>query len=791
MLPDRARSLRVFAYDADQPRNRRATDVLLGISSILGLALLTLVESPEPGFARALRELVAALPPMLDGVWEAAVDVTALVAVGATLAAAIRSRWSLVRDLLFAAAVGAAIALVAARLLNGVWPPAWSGVRDPLTPMYAPLRLALPAAVLVTLSPHVTLPVRRLGRWLVGLSTISLVALGAATVLGALAGLLVAVAAAAAVHLGFGSSAGRPSEAEVHSALLQHGIDIAAMSETRQQPAGILMLDAWEHNDDPGCPAPLSVKVYGRDAHGSAILSALWRTAWLREPGSSAGFGRLRQVEHEALLTLLARQAGVVTDGVVTAGLSASDDALLVLRRAPVDASSDPQVLAHGIWEALGRLHAAGIAHGQVDGERLISVGGAVGLTDFRGASVAPTLLQRLADRVQALITTTSLVGVDEAISTAREAVGDDELAQLLPMVQTPVLTPAQRREAKAGALDLDALRNQVAETLDIEVPDTLQLQRFSLGSLIRIALPVVALLGMVTALSGFDVSALRAELADATWWFVAVGFVVAQLPRLAQSVSTLGASPVPLPLGPVYALQLAVSYVNLAIPTSAARMAVNIRFFQRHGVPPGGALAAGALDGFSGLVTQAVLLTGILLLTPLSLDLDLDLHWTGSAPQLLGIFVAVAVVLLVVGLLLARVRAFVVRWSRQLLLDGIAAVRGLRSFRRVAMLFGGNMASEVLFALALGTFARAFGHGVGLGELILIVIAVSLLAGLLPIPGGIGVTEGGLIYGLVAAGVPEEVAFATVILHRLCTFYLPPIWGFVAFRWLERNRYL
>ena len=99
---------------------------------------------------------------------------------------------------------------------------------------------------------------------------------------------------------------------------------------------------------------------------------------------------------------------------------------------------------------------------------------------------------------------------------------------------------------------------------------------------------------------------------------------MVAQLPRLTQAVSTVGAAPVPLPLGPLYALQLAVSYVNLAIPSAAGRIAVNIRFFQRHGVAPGAALAAGALDGFAGFVVQAVVLAGLLLFTPASLDLDL-----------------------------------------------------------------------------------------------------------------------------------------------------------------------
>src|SRR4029079_13988629 len=89
--------------------------------------------------------------------------------------------------------------------------------------------------------------------------------------------------------------------------------------------------------------------------------------------------------------------------------------------------------------------------------------------------------------------------------------------------------------------------------------------------------------------------------------------------------MSTLGAAPIPLPLGPVYALQLSTSYINLAVPTTAGRVALNIRFYQRHGVPPGGAIAAGALDSVCGFLVQMVLLAILLLFTTASLDLDLS----------------------------------------------------------------------------------------------------------------------------------------------------------------------
>ena len=58
--------------------------------------------------------------------------------------------------------------------------------------------------------------------------------------------------------------------------------------------------------------------------------------------------------------------------------------------------------------------------------------------------------------------------------------------------------------------------------------------------------------------------------------------------------------------------------------------------------------------------------------------------------------------------------------------------------------------------------------------ELLFINMCVSLLSGLIPVPGGIGVTEGGLIFGLTSVGVPQEAAFAAVILYRLVDV-LPP----------------
>jgi len=53
------------------------------------------------------------------------------------------------------------------------------------------------------------------------------------------------------------------------------------------------------------------------------------------------------------------------------------------------------------------------------------------------------------------------------------------------------------------------------------------------------------------------------------------------------------------------------------------------------------------------------------------------------------------------------------------------------------------------------------------------------------------GVVEAGMILGLTAAGISEDVAVAATFLQRLFTAYLPPIWGWFVLLWLRRKDYL
>jgi uncharacterized protein (TIRG00374 family) len=93
--------------------------------------------------------------------------------------------------------------------------------------------------------------------------------------------------------------------------------------------------------------------------------------------------------------------------------------------------------------------------------------------------------------------------------------------------------------------------------------------------------------------------------------------------------------------------------------------------------------------------------------------------------------------------------------------------------------------------ALALAATAAAFGVTLPFSALVFVSVGTGLLAGIAPVPGGVGVAEATMTALLSAVGVPPEQAFAIAITYRVLTSYLPPLPGFFAMRWLRGNGYL
>jgi uncharacterized membrane protein YbhN (UPF0104 family) len=87
--------------------------------------------------------------------------------------------------------------------------------------------------------------------------------------------------------------------------------------------------------------------------------------------------------------------------------------------------------------------------------------------------------------------------------------------------------------------------------------------------------------------------------------------------------------------------------------------------------------------------------------------------------------------------------------------------------------------------AVLWATF-KAVGADVPL-SVILMGYLIGQLGGLLPLPGGVGGIDGGLIGTLVVYGAPAAATAAAVLAYRLILFWLPLIGGAIAFATLRR----
>jgi uncharacterized membrane protein YbhN (UPF0104 family) len=267
----------------------------------------------------------------------------------------------------------------------------------------------------------------------------------------------------------------------------------------------------------------------------------------------------------------------------------------------------------------------------------------------------------------------------------------------------------------------------------------------------------------------------------------VVVALILAQTTFVASGVSIRGAVLTPLPLLPCVVLQSAIKFINLTVPSSAGRIGMNIRFLQRMGVPLPEAVAAGAIDHASERVVQVALFLVVLPFVHGNLDTS-QFHAAGPNRRLVAAIGVALVVSAVVMLAVPKLRARVVPPLREAL-SGLWGVARNRTKR--LELFGGNLTSEFLYAIALGATCLAYGVHLNLAEVIFVNTTASVLSSLIPVPGGIGAAEASLSAGLIAVGVDESTAFAIAITQRLCTFYLPPIWGYFSLRWLTHKGYV
>jgi uncharacterized membrane protein YbhN (UPF0104 family) len=220
-------------------------------------------------------------------------------------------------------------------------------------------------------------------------------------------------------------------------------------------------------------------------------------------------------------------------------------------------------------------------------------------------------------------------------------------------------------------------------------------------------------------------------------------------------------------------------------VPSSAGRIGINIRFLQRTGAPTPQAIAAGAVDDISETLVQIALVLITLPFVHVALK-------TGDLKAPSGRLVTT--VLIVLALVVAAVAAVPPLRKKILppIRNAMSSLWAVVSDRHKRLqLFGGNLAAETIYALSLGATCLAYGVHLSLAALILANTSASAFSGLIPVPGGVGAAEASMTAVLASLGVDNSTAFSIAFTQRLCTYYLPPAWGYLSLRWLTRKGYV
>ena len=782
------RSWRVVLLAETEPgrRNRRTIDSAFLLLAAIVIGLSAVIASSAPGQDRDVAQALTTVFGWAGALWRTAFFGVLGLAVVLVVDVVLRRRWDLVRDLLVAAlgVVGAAIVL--GQVVESDWFPLKAHLLARWG--YPELRLAGATAVVVVVGPELVRSVRVLATWLVPLASLGAVVLGASLPSGALAGLALGLAAGAIARLAFGTAAAVPPTVQVRDAIASLGIEVSDLRPSAQQHVG-----AAEYLGHDAEGHALKVRVLGRDAQDTQRLARQWRLLSYKDPPRSAPTGRLEQVEHEALATLMAAQARVRVPEVVTAALGPNGDALIVTRQPdvePLELSSPEQVsdeTLEDLWQQVERLQAAGISHGRLNLSNVVIGDGGPMLLDLSAATLGAPQSALDMDLAELLVACTVLVGPERTLGKAVAAGWGDDVARVLPYLQRAALTPHLRDLARAHEVGLKDLREEAAKATGQEVPAIVPLRRMRPRDLLLTALLGVAAYLLITQLAKIGFGTIAAELGRAQVAWIVVGLIVAQLTFVAGGVSFRGAVPAPLPLLPCVVLQSAIKFINLTVPSSAGRIGINVRFLQRMGTPTPQAFGAGAVDDVSEKIVEIAL---VLLTIPF-------VHIAVNASDLKGgapsgrLIVAVLIVLALIVLALLFVpfiRAKVLPPIR----SAFSALWAVARDRRKRLeLFGGQLGVEVFYALTLGAAALAYGVHLSFAQLLLVNTAASAFSSLIPSPGGVGTAEASLTAGLVAMGVDNSTAFAIAFTHRLCTYYLPPIWGYFSLRWLQQKAYV
>ncbi|MER6633922.1 lysylphosphatidylglycerol synthase domain-containing protein [Streptomyces microflavus] len=338
--------------------------------------------------------------------------------------------------------------------------------------------------------------------------------------------------------------------------------------------------------------------------------------------------------------------------------------------------------------------------------------------------------------------------------------------------------------EAREGDL-LAQIRRQVLLIRPQAPVEPVRLERIKPRTLFSFIAGAIAAYFLISQVTQADFGVLVEQ---AEWGWVAAALGFSALSYVAAAMSLLGFVPERVPFRKTVLAQVAGSFVKIVAPAAIGGVALNTRFLQRAGVRPGLAVASVGASQLFGLGCHILLLGLFGYLTGTEKTPD---SLTPSRTVIAGLLTVAVLVLVVTAI--PFLRKFVVTRVRSLFAGVVPRMLDVvQRPQKLVTGIGGMLLLTGLFVLCLDASIRAFS-GPDVTQLSYASIAVVFLAGnaigsAAPTPGGMGAVEGALTLGLIAVGLPMEVAAPAVLLYRVMTLWLPVLPGWICFNQLTRK---
>jgi uncharacterized protein (TIRG00374 family) len=649
--------------------------------------------------------------------------------------------------------------------------------------------MAILAASFVLLGPFVGSRWRRTGALLLTVFVAMRIVLSVELPAEVFLALAVGAAVGVATLLAFGRPDQHPSAATVATSLATAGLAATKLAATSTGRRGTRNFLATV-DDGP----QLLVKVRSPAERSEDLLFRLYRWLRLKNVGDERPFVSLRRaVEHEALVSLQARDVGVRTPRLRAIAAVGADSMLLAYDHVDgetlesLDADAVDDVLLRGVWEQLGMLRTHRIAHRDLRRSNVVvDAAGVPWLVDFRFSEVAVAEARLDTDVAQLLAALTLCVGAARAVDSAIAVLGVEPVRSSLHLLQLNALSGATRNALQHRKGLLKELQHTVADRCHVDQPQFTPLARLDRRTVLTLVMLVLVVYFLLPQFS--DLPGIVDRVEAANWlWFVPV-VLASVITYMGATFAILGSVPERLRFAPTFVAQVAASFAGTLAPASIGGLALNARYLQKSGIDTAVAVPAVGLNAIAGVAMHIVLLM-------------LFIVWAGSSafgsvhlpdPTVLLYGAAVVVALGAIAFAITAIRHALRERLLPILgrsISGLFAV--VRRPINVLLLLGGSVVVTSGYLVAMYFATQAFGGDLSFAQVGAIYLVGSAVGSAAPTPGGIGALEAAVIAGLVAAGMPNDIAVPSVFLFRLGTFWLPILPGWGAFTWMQKADYL